>query len=770
MATSPPSKRATNWIDICDLVPEAQKLKAPYLHGNIDYSINTLVVERDDVKKAHAFYNGERDPEEYAFLTENFGVGNPSDITFVPLIRQHIKVLLGILATNPLDYRTTCSDDGTLKKIQQEYATTFAQEVSSLMLPAIQSRIRAISELGEQGQAAAKNIELSELEQLQEYFENDWISSFEEAAYYVAQHHIQDKDLRLRFVEIAEELLVSGGGFYRVVNHGPGFEPEFKVCAHENLFFKKSRQTRFIKDCQRIVYREKMTVQEIINRFGHELKIEHLRKLAGKDSGGNLFNAQIAHGSLIEHMRHRWGNGESDYNLDPNESYWVYHVEWVANNEITATGENTPNAIEGPHATNKNRYRLDRYEGVRIGEGGEDGIYLACGKSKYVSRSVAKPWHCTLSYNGMLYDDKTGKPYSLVLKTKSLQDRYDILHFHLDNAVSRAGGKGVRVNVQAIPVSFGVDIEERIMRYLAYLKEGVEIIDLSQEGAGQGQGKDNFAHYGTYDLSLEGSSIKGLIDAIAKTEQTATSVTGVNPPMLGQVGGRDGLGTTNIAMQQGALSTKPYFLLIGEIMRACLTDLVNESRISYSKGKKGALLLGNGQRQIFTVEPGTFCNADHNVFFSDTGDEQRQLEQVQQLAIKFADAQLVDAEIAVDMITMKSLGAGKRELKRAIRKAKTSGANSAAEQLQQAQQQLQEMEGQLKALQNRQLENESKELEIKSLAANAEAAYKRSLTSQGSQRLLQEDKHHETEMDLERDEIIFDMSGNNKEVSTSKKK
>jgi hypothetical protein len=754
-----PSGRANspNWIDISDLVPEEQKLGRPYLIGNIDHAIATLVVERPEIEKAVNFYNGERDLAEHAFLTDNFGVGTPADITFVPLIRQHIKVLLGILATNPLDYRVTCTDDATVDAIRHEKARAFAREVSALVLPALRARMQELAALGPQGQQAAQAVELAELERLADYYENDWQSEFERAAYNVSQHHIQDKDLRLRFAEIAEDLFVSGGCFYRVINHGPGQEPEYMAVRHQDLFFRKSTRSRFVKSCQRVVHRTRMTVQEVVNRFGHEMSPHDLRKLCGNDQRPNLYSAEIRHGSLIEHMANRWG--ESAYQgLDPNDSVWVYHVEWIANNRIDAGA--VERAVEGPGEARSYRYRQDRYEGIRIGEGGENGIYLQMGKSRWVSRSVAQPWKCALSYNGVLYDDQNGKPYSLVLKTKPLQDRYDILFFHLDNAVARAGGKGVRVHVPSIPIEFGTNTEERILKYLAYLKEGVEIIDEVQEGSG----KQGFNNYGVFDLSLDGRSMEGLLQAIKHVELTASNITGVNPPMLGQIAERQGLGTTNVAMQQGALSTKPYFLLLGEVMKASLSDLVNESRVAYSKGKKGSFLLGTGQREHFTVDPKKFSNSDFNIFFSDSGDESRALENLNALANKLVDLQMVDAEIAVDMATMKALGTGKRELKQAIRRAREKGLGGQAQQLAEAQQQLQELNAQLEALTKKNLDQEERRLAAEELRAQADAEYKRGTLANQQQKVGVEADIQQQHIDLERDELIFEGLGNKKEV------
>jgi hypothetical protein len=49
---------------------------------------------------------------------------------------------------------------------------------------------------------------------------------------------------------------------------------------------------------------------------------------------------------------------------------------------------------------------------------------------------------CTLTVNGMFYSDRNGDPYSLVLKTANLQDKFDVLNFYRDNLIAESGTVG----------------------------------------------------------------------------------------------------------------------------------------------------------------------------------------------------------------------------------------------------------------------------------------------------------------------------------------
>jgi len=84
------------------------------------------------------------------------------------------------------------------------------------------------------------------------------------------------------------------------------------------------------------------------------------------------------------------------------------------------------------------KYIMNRYEGVRIGT----NIYIPVGKSENVIRSVDDPSICSLSINGMFYSDRNSDPFSLVLSTANLQDKYDVLNFYKDNLIAESGSKG----------------------------------------------------------------------------------------------------------------------------------------------------------------------------------------------------------------------------------------------------------------------------------------------------------------------------------------
>ena len=81
---------------------------------------------------------------------------------------------------------------------------------------------------------------------------------------------------------------------------------------------------------------------------------------------------------------------------------------------------------------------MQRHEGVKIG----GKIYITRGVNEDVPRSVSDPKSCSLSLNGMFFNDKNGVPQSMILNTMSLQDRYDLLNYYRDNLIATSGTVG----------------------------------------------------------------------------------------------------------------------------------------------------------------------------------------------------------------------------------------------------------------------------------------------------------------------------------------
>jgi hypothetical protein len=63
-----------------------------------------------------------------------------------------------------------------------------------------------------------------------------------------------------------------------------------------------------------------------------------------------------------------------------------------------------------------------------------------------------------------------------------LQDKFDLATFYRDKLIANSGSVGDWVNMPTIPAFLADLIEERLMKWIAYKKQGLGLIDTSQEG------------------------------------------------------------------------------------------------------------------------------------------------------------------------------------------------------------------------------------------------------------------------------------------------
>lgn len=55
----------------------------------IDAAINELVYPKWEMQRNYNYYNCKRDPKQFEYLEQNFGIGNPTEINFTPLVKKH---------------------------------------------------------------------------------------------------------------------------------------------------------------------------------------------------------------------------------------------------------------------------------------------------------------------------------------------------------------------------------------------------------------------------------------------------------------------------------------------------------------------------------------------------------------------------------------------------------------------------------------------------------------------------------------------------------
>jgi len=688
-----------------EILSEKEKNSEEYLVNIIDLAIAELVIEKDHLRKAYNYYQGERDRDQFKFLEENFNIGNPSSVEFIPLIRRHVDALVGEHLQNKIKPKISCKDKNTIAAIgQQKVEAVNNAEINTLksqLYANIQHAFRGDEDRSTLTPPADEATDFA-LEEQKNTMNKNFVSSYEIAAQDVLQHLTQSKAVdmfhkrKLLFLDI----LIAGQCFYKIETIHEGETPRFEVLNPFDVFFDKNPNSPYIKTSPRVVHRRWMYRDQILTKYGEFLTADDLKELSTiqpaylnndffyirSDSGALVSNSSSALSTTLPFMD---GRGYS-YTLIP-----VYEVEWLsANKDKDKSG--------------KTIYRTDRYSGIRIG----NDIYVDMGKVENVTRSVENPNDCYNSINGMFYSDRNGKPYSLVLATANLQDKYDILHFHRDNLIANSGVKGDWVDYANLPTFLGASPAERLLKFKAYKKQGIALINTAQEG----RGANHNTVFAGYDDTVDGRSIQAIQLAIQQTEDICSAITGVFRERLGAIEQQDAVTNVDVGIKQSAIITKQYYQVMDNITTELLLDGLNACKQSYKKGMVGSIILGDGMQKIFTIDPKNFSFTDYDVNIADSGDVIRDMQKIEQLTLELIKSGQADIDIIFESVATESLTEMKQQVLSAFAKKKQEMG-----QMQQLQQQLQQMQEQLKQAQQQAQQLDGENQQLKSKATDLEA-------------------------------------------------
>ena len=647
-----------------------------------DLAIAELVYDKDDLQKAYNYYNCKRDAEQFRYLEENFGLGNPTSLEFTPLIRKHIDALIGEYLGTPILPKISCKDEKTISNITREKELYITNEVFSMLQKQLKSRLLNFMQTGDQSNLQDPYIQAN-IDRLIEDLNNNFISQYEVAAQDVVQYLMQNRktDFTTKMTQLLRDLLVTGYNFYQVKPSAKKTNVEIEVLNPLNTFIDKNPNSPYVKDSYRVVVRRWLTKSQILNMYGPEMSredVENLKENWKEELDYSAKYIKLMHTNCeslgivgdTEAVTEPGHPGKRNGSYNPNyEQIPVYEVEWI---------ETDKDFVE------------QLYQTVRIGQ----DIYILRGKKEDVVRSQDEPSRCSLTVNGVYFDNRNDEPFSLVLACANQQDRYDMLIFYRDNLIANSGTSGDWIDESLIPTNLGVNWPERLKKWLAYKKQGLALIDTSQEGRlATGQQPLNTTFTG-FDDTVKAQAIQAIQLAIDSVEQTVSSITGVFRERLNGIEARDAVTNVKIGQNNSFVISKHWYHQMDVITEEILLDCLNQAKIVYKNGLTGTLILGDKFQRIFTALPEYFTMSDYDIHIVSASDTNKDLEQIKTLIPELIKSGAVSVDTIFDIMTCKSLSDAKYSAKLAVKKQKEETQN-----LQQLQQQLEQLQEQLKQAQ-----------------------------------------------------------------------
>lgn len=658
-----------------------------YVFEHTQKAIAELVYPKYKLQKMYNYYNGFRDTEQYRYLEENYGIGNPTSIEFTPLIRKHIDVLIGEYLSMPILPKVSCKDKATISAITREKELKISGEVFELLRQKLNNNIVSFITNGQTN--VDSSIE-SSINKLIEDIDNNFISNYEIAAQNVVKYILQSRstDFKNKLKYLLLDLLVTGSSFYKVKASASGTNIDIEVFNPLNTFVDKNPESVYVKDAYRDVVRKWLSKQHILNKYGAKLSKDAIKEIKEMDEGGGKTSAMYirsmegqCNGRPLTSGLEAGTEVVPGYPIEQYNNYNsrlipVYEVEWI--DVDLEDGE----------------YVMNRYEGTRIGE----SIYILTGKSEDVIRTKDNPNHCTLSLNGIYFINR-GEPYSLVEACMTLQDKYDITSFFRDNVIANSGTTGDWIDVSMLPTFLGKNMTERLEKFNAYKKAGQAYIDTSQEG----RAFNNNTSFAGFDDTIKVQTIQAFDLVLDRLENTCSSITGVFRERLNGIEQRDAVANVQVGVQNSYMVTRQYFDQLDTLVVDILIDGLNIGKIVWKKGLTGTLVLGDTLQRTFTALPEHFTVTDYDIHIQATSELNNEIKIIQQTIFEFIKSGGLDPDIIIDALTSKSLTDLKIKISKAFMKRKSENENvmQLQQQLEQAQQQLQQLQAQNQQLQSK---------------------------------------------------------------------
>ena len=736
-------------------VTKAKKGSDDYLMDWCDYIISDLVQEKEELVKAYNYFNGVRDHYQYENLEKNYGVGNPTSVGFTPLTRKHIEAIVGEYLTMKPKPRISCKDHNTLSNIFRDKQLEISKKVYDYISKYLESALyKAIMGQPQNKDTKQADEEIDkEISQIKESVNRNFISNYEIAAQNICEYVLQNRDLdfKNKLEQLLLDLLIAGQAYYKVVPTKSQKNFKIELCDPLNTWVDKDPKSRYMKNAYKSVVRKWMSIEEIEIKFGDYLSDKDLKTLR---EWKNFYEDDDASNfALITGVASRcgrlddgiWaGTGVHPYDDTPDDMsdlIPVYEVEWIDSKK------------------EKDKWIGYCYHVIRIAE----DIYVLDYDDIMMPRNPDEPNQARLSINGIWYTNGHGGPYSLMLATADLQDKYDLNLYKKDNAVALAGTRGAIVDTSQLPTNIGDDPEERLIKFQAYRKVGLSLIDSAQEGIPL-----NNTYYNGFDDTLQPGEIQAYQLSIQIIEDTVSSITGVFRERLGGIEQRDAVANVEVGMQQSYIITKRYYQAMDTLVKEILSDCIDMAKVVYKDGMTGQLILGD-MKEIFTILPEYYTFTSYDVQLADSAEIIKEQELIKQLSMQLASQGQVDPEILLIVSTSKSLTEMKELTLKSIREKKIEN-----NQLQQLTQQLEQAQEQQKQLQ-KQLEQSTKKIAaLNERKLNIEQQNNQMDQELGYYKIKEDSKIRNRELDLiqERNKLeaaqLLDKNPNNDAVKNNK--
>lgn len=612
----PSSKKNEEWVLNCiNSIIAYQDTGDRYRNEKVKDHENYLIAE------------GYFDTKQFEYVTDMYGITAPARLVNYPMIMPKLDLLAGELISQPLSFTVNVVNRDAIRRKNEKKI----QVAAEFILRPLRREMEKVTGVEFKDEDVGMEIP----DDVREFQDLKFRDAIEEQVHTGIQYVIQKYDLKNLFKRGFYDMGVTSKEFYRVVIKNGDPVPE-RLDPRTVIYDPDAD----VEDLHNALYAgvdNYWTPNEIIDRLGHKLTekdIDYIEELARMESSWYQDN-NVPFSSYI-------------YTKDTSLKVRVVDIQWRSIRMMKF--KKSPNKFDpevpyykmlaDDYKPKKGEEIVRRpiteiWKGTKIGH--EKIIDWGPKPNQY--RFEENYAEAKLDYFGVIKTNFNGRTLSIVDALKNIQILYNVVMYHIELCMARAGGKSIVYDVAQKPK------KTPLADVLYHAKNsGLILINSKQEG----QQVSTFNQFQQIDFTLS-NSVQQLVNLKLMLEDTAEKLTGISSARSGVQKQGDLVGVTERNVLQSTTITAPMFDLHYKVVGQVLQDVANKMRMCWANEGRMANVFGDMGMQTFKIDKAISLD-EYGIFIKNSSKEVQEKQIMLQLLERYSSTGAVEPLAAIKAV------------------------------------------------------------------------------------------------------------------------
>lgn len=676
------------------------------------------------MQECYNIYYGEQDEADFEYLTGKGNYRMPARVRSIPMLRPFWDILSATFLSRPIETNVYAIDNDNLstKKdlLAKQLVDDYIRELRGRQMraQAIAERAQAAEssmgmQNGSSGMSQQASMLMEEINRSNDLLENqleklqtdagmDFATQSERHIADGLRYLVQTQGLKDVFAEGFRDLYVVDNAIFTVDSAEEGADPTLRRVSPLEFYYQAGDGVRHLRDCERIVERQWLTLSQVIERYGDDMSAQEISDLKSVFSGIR-YQAMALYD--YDDPSSLYGGAGCDRLYDGSVSgdgmIEVINCSWFAPRKITfvehpnkydpslpyvrlASDDDEAKKMLRKRSKIRHRYVRDLHQCVLI----NGTISVKSGMAPMQFRDACGNAH--QPYSGYAYNSTDNKPYSRVWAVRSIHILYQLAYYQTEMLITMSGLRGFIVDMAQLPKNWTLE------KLLYYAKQGIVPVDSTMPNLENSRRHTGFNQFTSYDQTF-GNSLVQITQFLDRLDHLAGRVIGIPPQRLGEVSASDGLGTNRQAIAQSNLTTEVLFHKMNTVISQSLNMLIHMLPHCWKNGKRGQFVLGGKGQQMLEIAAGELEDGQYECYIQEAGKDQRIMDQALALITQNFQGTGMPLSQLITMFNASSL----RELDGLLRKYEELAMkrqSEGAQNQQQHEQELQRLDAEAKAM------------------------------------------------------------------------